>query len=149
MVRLFPCLVLVCLLFYFGISVSPHVQSSFPPVWLLLPPLCFSAVTRCVPCVYLVFKPSSFLCYMSDHSGLWWVVSCVLPVFFPVLPASPVFSVFFVLINYPLPELSANGSYLPHANRDRDAPITNNQNQIMVFSFLKANWQIPIPTADL
>ena len=73
-------------------------RSSFPPVWLLLPPLmcssCYSLRALC-----LVFKPLSFLCSLSDHFSLWWVLSCVLPVFpvfpvFPVVPASPAFLAF-------------------------------------------------------
>ena len=78
--------------------VSPHVRSSFPPVWSLLPPLmCFSCYSlRALTCLCSIFKPLSFLCSLSDHCSSWWVVSCVLPVFplLPVLPASPVLSVF-------------------------------------------------------
>ena len=92
MVCLFPCLVLVCYLFYFGIGlVSPHVRfpscvitAPSPNVFQLLLVACPVCVWYLSPC--LSFVPGRIILVCGEFCP-------VFPVF-PVLPVSPVFLAF-------------------------------------------------------
>jgi hypothetical protein len=87
MVCRFPCLVLVCYMFYFGISlVSPHVR--FPSCVITAPsPNVFQLLhVACPVCVWYLSPCLSFASCLI----ILVCAECVLPVF----PASPVFLAF-------------------------------------------------------
>ena len=69
----FPCLVSVCFLFYFGISVLFLPMSSLLCGYCSLPIMCFSCSSFRALC--LEFKPLFILLFLVW--SLWFVVSCV------------------------------------------------------------------------